>query len=280
MPYYTVQAQITPTHVTQRTLEHLDAMTNLTAVQKMNNGKRYDVLMLAGAQWYRQGREYRPLLPRGSRGLFLGSEWYWMLRESLTWPLRGENGHFTFDSTLCLFGERRGGKWIDNWYPCHGSVTTDSQGNVQSITKIIEPGTKLTQIATFTVDYKWEQLSTRRLVPAALIANAKLSIGWFAVTAQWTDYREYRGTEPVVNEIDGPAVDAPLSGGSVIKPAPVTGEDLGEPPPVPVLREKRPLQPKPGDVLKRDNSIEATTGTVKINRWRYWLHRTKIIKLP
>jgi hypothetical protein len=275
-----VAASVTREQVISRTLEHIDALTNITAVQTMNNGQRYDVLILNGVQWYRQGKNYRDRLPRGDRGLFPGSEWYSMLRESLAWPLQGADGHYTFKA-LCMFGEIHHGKTIDNWYPCHGSVTTDAQGNIQSITKIIEPGTKLTQVATFTCDYKWARLSSWRLVPAALTANAKLSIGWFAVTAQWTDYREYRGTEPNVQEIDGPAVDAPLSGGSVINPAPVTGEDLGEPPPVPVLRPKdAPQRPAtPDDLLKPDSGIKTTKETRKVSKWKELLRRTRVIKL-
>src|SRR6185503_13861302 len=160
-----VAASVTREQVISRTLEHIDALTNITAVQTMNTGQRYDVLILNGEQWYRQGKKYRDHLPRGDRGLFPGSEWYSMLRESLAWPLQGADGHYTFRDTLCMFGEIHHGKKIDNWYPCHGSVTTDAQGNIQSITKIIEPGTKLTQVATFTCDYKWQRLSRWRLVP-------------------------------------------------------------------------------------------------------------------
>jgi hypothetical protein len=275
-----VAASVTVEEVNQRTQMHLDSLTSITAVQTMSNGKRYDVLMLNGTQWYRQGEKYRDHVPRGDRGLFLGSEWYWLLRESLSWPLRGANRHYTFE-TLCLFGEIHHGKQIDNWYPCHGSVTTDVQGNIQSITKIVEPGTKLTQVATFTCDYKWQQLSRWRLVPAALTASAKLSIGWFAVTVQWTDYREYRGTEPEVKEIDGPAVDAALSGASVIHPAQVTGEDLGEPPLMPVLREKdAPQRPAtPDDLLKSDGKVKITIGARKVSKWKELLHKTQVIKL-
>jgi hypothetical protein len=216
--------------IKEQTQRHLMAMTNISAIQVVNN-KRYVVAMFGNRQVFNREIE----IPR--IGIRPGSEWYSLLQDSQFWKLLPAGDHFTYSDTTRWFEISRmtlaGDKRWDGLVACEGEVYVVDNSIVR-ITQRFTPN-RLTTSVSIDMVYEWVELKERRLLPTRMTMTAKLKNGQtHTVQVQWIDYKEF-GSELLVKDVDTQDTQRPIGGGgdlfaepSVEKP---DGSDVGLPTP-------------------------------------------------
>lgn len=237
---------VSPQQVKQQTQIHLMNMQNISAIETIGKHS-YEVAMFGGKQ--------TAIRPPTVHGVYVKDAWFVLLHDSQLWKFEAEGDHFTYSDTC---------GWLENKpeiVPCEGEIYT-ADDDIVRITQRMT--TKKWGVVSLDMTYGWEMLSDRRLLPQFLVLKWRDK----QINARWSEYREFRASEPTVREADAdepPAMNLVVHS---VRQSPAIEQET--------VTEVAPLPPIPV------NSIDALFPTRPPNATkavkRNWLKRWFVIR--